>query len=224
MEGDALVWIAVGSVATALIAFFNLYLLLIKPWWKGPRFSLEFEMGGRFCAEAMSRNFKSPSDRVSPTLWLRVKVRNIGRSVAERCIGKLMEIMDAEGNVLDGFDPTQLLWVSTPWGTVPFLNISLNRGEYEYLDVLVTQSGDDKIHICGDQFVWANYEPRAITRWLEPGNYILHITAYGDNVEPKTKYLSLIWRAKDFKDVSVEIHDSIERAKGRLRQENAQGK
>ncbi len=214
MEGDALVWIAVGSIATAAIVFFNIYLIFIKPCWEKPKFSLEFEMKDRFLAEAMSSNFKSPSDKVSPTLWLRIRARNIGRSFAKRCIGKLIEVMDSEGNAIETFDPMQLHWVGTSWKEVPFRSISLNRGEYEYLDVLVTQMGDDRVHICGDLFVWAGYEPRAIKSYLEQGSYILHVIAHGDNIEPKAEYLSLMWKGKHFKeDVFAEIHDTLEKAK-----------
>jgi len=219
---DMVTWIAVGSVATAAIVFLNLFLIFIKPRLEEPKFAVEFKMGEPFCGKASSRKLDPfiPANKdvdVRSTYWVRVSIRNSGRSVAHRCLGKLIGIWNNdEGKVIDQFEPNQLHWVTTSWGEVPFGNISLNRNDYQYLDVIVAQQGDEHLYICGDQFPWAKYEQRAIRNRLKPGNYILHITAYGDNVDPKTKYLSLIWGGQHFKDIFVEIHGTFEKAKAWL--------
>jgi len=213
---DMVTWIAVGSVATAAIVFLNLFLIFIKPRLEEPKFSIEFETYAPFCRQTTSGTFTSVLGAIN-TYWLRLRVKNSGKSVAQRCLGKLIKVMDSEAKVIDDFDPMQLHWVGTSWEAVPFTNISLNRQDYEYLDVLVTQEGIYGVYICGDQFVWAKYEQRGIKNSLEPGKYIIQITVYGDNVKPQTKYLSLIWRGRDYKDISVEIHDTPEKAKGWLK-------
>jgi len=221
MDEDALIWIAVGSIATAAIVLINLYLIFIKPRLGRPKFMVEFKMGEPFCGKAMSSKFNKylPANQdvdVIGTNWFRIRVGNLGKSVVNQCIGKLIEIWNDEGEVLDQFDPTLLHWVSTSWVSVPYRSISLNSREYEYLDVVVAQQGDESLYICGDQFPWAKYEPRAIRNCLKPGSYIFHITAYGDNVDPETKYLSVIWGGQHFKDISVEIHNTINKARAWL--------
>ncbi|MBI4186440.1 MAG: hypothetical protein HY530_02900 [Chloroflexi bacterium] len=215
---DTSIWIALGSVATAVIAGFNIY-LLIKLWSEKPKLSVDFSMDEPFCRTTMSTIFDKftradQSDDVAGTHWFRIRISNSGRSVANRCIGKSIEIWNCnEGKAIDQFDPTQLLWVSTSWKEVPFRDISLKRQEYEYLDVFATQQGDEKVYICGDQFPWAKYEQRGVRNTLKPGSYIMHIRIYGDNVAPETKYVGIIWGGQNFKDISVAIHDTFRNAK-----------
>ena len=211
-------WIALGSIATLGVVLVNIYLIFIKPCRERAEFSLEFEMKNPFCAEATSSNFgtKTSSDKL-PTFWIRLKVKNKGRSVAQNCKGRLIEIIDVEGKTIDKFDPTTLLWVGTSWKEEPFRNISLNRKEGEYLDVLVTQEGDPRLHICGDQFVWATgYDQRAIKRYLYSGSYILHISIYGDKVNPETCYWSVVWNGDNFKNIDIKQHDTYNEARNWL--------
>lgn len=215
---DMVTWIAIGSIAMAAIALINLYLIFVKPWREKPKLTMEFEMCEPFCGKAISSKFNKflPANKdvdVLNTNWFRIRVRNSGKSVANQCIGKLTEMWEGKDEVIDQFDPTQLHWVSTSWSSTPFRGISLSRMDYEYLDVVAAQQGDESLYICGDQFPWAKYEQRAIRNYLKPGSYILHITVYGDNVDPRTKYLSLVWGGQNFKDISVEIHDTFEKAK-----------
>lgn len=218
---DANVWIAVGSVATAVIVFLNLYLIFIKPRLGGPALVVEFEKCTPFCRETMAKVFASGDISVA-TYWLRLRVKNYGRSAAKRCLSKIIKIMDSEGNIIHDFDPMHLHWVNTDWDAVPFSPIDLDRGDYEYTDILATQTNDDKMHICGDQFELSKYKGRGIKKSLEPGSYIIQITIYGDNIDPKTQYISLIWGGGNIKDMLIEIHNSIEQAKSRLRQKNVQ--
>ena len=218
MSSDAIIWIAVGSIATACIVILNTYLLFFRPWWQKPKFTLDFEMVHPYCGDATSGGFFGGIESRA-TFWLRVRVENTGRSIAKTCLVKLIKIMDRDGNPVKPFDPTRLHWVATPWEAVPFSSITLNREDYEYVDVLVTQEGIPCILICGDQFVWAKYEGRAILKHLDKGCYILQITAYGENVNPETKYLTLKWSGTDFKKgVLLEIHDSFKKARTRCKE------
>jgi len=210
---DIGMWIALGSVATAIVVIINVYLIFFQPWWKRPKFLIEFEMKRPFCRETMTKVFTS-EDGHTATYWLRLRVKNSGKSVARRCLGRLIAIMDSEDKIISDFDPMHLHWVNTDWHAIPFLPIDLSKDEYEYVDTLVTQTGDDKIHLCGDQFEWASYSKRGIRNSLEPGKYVIHVTIYGDNVKPKPKYLSLAWGGGDSRDVSMEIHDSRKKANG----------
>lgn len=205
-------WIALGAIGTLLVVLFNLVVIFFLPWWRRPKFSIEFHAKEPFCREAKSSQFAS-SLHTLPTYWVRLRVRNSGRSVARRCLAKLVRVMDENGLQKEEYDPMQLHWVITDWGEVPFRAIDLDRDDYEYLDILVTQEGSHDVFLAGDQFPWANYQPRAIPYTLPPSKHIVGITVYGDDVKPKTKYTSLIWVGDKIKNIYVEVHDNPRDAK-----------
>lgn len=190
----------------------NFVVIFVLPWWRSPRFSIEFRAAEPFCRLAKSSQFTSPGNAV-PTYWIRLRVRNSGRSVAKRCLAKSVGVMSEDGQQKQEYDPMQLHWVSTDWGEVPFRAIDLGRDDNEYLDVLVTQDNSKDVYLAGDQFPWARYQQRAIPNSLPVGRHIVSITVYGDNVKPETKYMSIIWRGSQIKDIDVEVHDNLEDAK-----------
>lgn len=209
-------WIALGAIGTLLIVAINLVLILIIPLWKRPKFSVEFRATAPFCRQTMSQHFSCASDRAC-TYWIRLKVKNSGRSVAKRCLGRLTEVMDENCRVKQEFDPTQLHWSGSDWEEVPFRTTDLDRDDYEYLDLLTTQENNTEIYFAGDQFPWAPLKvSRAIPNSLPPGKYILCITVYGDDVKPVTKYASLVWGGANIKDVSIQLHDNLRNAKSWL--------
>lgn len=112
MDEGALIWIAVGSIATAAIVLINLYLIFIKPRQEEPKFAVEFEAREPFCRETEGNPLTSDSRGVT-TYWLRVRVKNSGKSVAKHCLCKIIEVMDCEGKAIFDFDPTVLHWVAT---------------------------------------------------------------------------------------------------------------
>jgi hypothetical protein len=217
---------AIGPVASfvmtlSLIALnaYNIYVLFIRPRRARPRFKIELGTGAPFFRETLSIKFQSTDPNVTtPTYWVRVRIGNAGKSAARGCLGQLREIMDSEGKPMEDFDPTRLHWVTTDWSKAPFDKVDLGRGDYEYLDLLATQANDDKAYICGDQFEWAGYTPRGIKRFFEPGEYVLRLVIYGDNVEPVTKYLSLAWLGMAIENIFVEMHDSLDEARACLKQ------
>jgi len=145
--------IAGGIVGSIMI----IALQKICEWLERPRLSIEFEQKEPFCREATIQGSGTQS------YWIRIKVKNEGRTVAKRCVGKLMEIRKIEnGNeeILTSFDPSALRWVAfkdierlaidgkkngkkysdkqyNGWfkkiGT-----LDINRAEYEYLNVVYT--------------------------------------------------------------------------------------
>ena len=213
-----------------MVVFFNFYVLVVLPWWSRPKFSVEFSNSPPFCRQTRSIPFvqslgesveipiaQSPGESVQiPTYWARLKVRNAGRSGARRCLCKLVAVMGPRGDVDNQFDPTQLHWVGTRWREVPFRIIDLDRSDYEYIDLLVTQENNQKIYICSDQFPWSANQQRGMPNALGPGKYILRVTVYGDNVAPKSLHLSLTWRGADIGDVQIKLHGRAQEAKSWL--------
>lgn len=209
-------WIALGSIATALVVLSNIAILIIIPWYRRPKFSIQYSAREPFCRQTLSYKL-GRSDTAVQTYWTRLRIINSGKSLAGHCLGKLTKVLDENGRENEGFDPIQLHWVGTNWDDVPFRSVDLNRGDYEYLDVVVTQSNDKEAHFAGDQLPWAEYQERQILDHVPPGKYILGITVYGNDVKPETKYLSLIWRGDDIRHMGVELHNSLGKAKSWLK-------
>ncbi len=214
--GDSSTWTAIGTVAVAIAAIVNvLVFAVILPWYTRARFEISFEKEKPFCRRTETESFSDSSQKV-PDYWVRLRVKNIGRSAAQNCIAKVIIVYDFNGQTLLNTDPMQLHWVSTSWGEVPFRVIGLARLDFEYLDLLMYQRGEDRFYVTGDQFPWAIYEKRGIVYWLGPGAYILQVTVYGDKVKPKATYVAFGFNVVDPEDSLISIHTSLEKAKSAL--------
>lgn len=214
-------WVAISAIGTFIIVVINLVILFVVPWCKRPKFSLTYKMSFPFCRYTMATANKEMWQKA---YWIRLKVKNSGKSVAKRCIAKLTRVMDENGNEDESFDAIQLHWVSTGWERLsssglllPFIDLS--RDEAEYLDVLVTQLNDNQIWIGGENGILPSdvAERRQILDRLQPGKYILVVTVYGDNVRPVTKYVSLIRHGTKMEDFNLELHDNLRQAKSWLK-------
>lgn len=130
---------------------------------------------------------------------MRLKITNSGKSVAKRCVGKLVKVMDDSGRELTNYDPVVLHWVGTSWDDVPFRPIDLNQGEYEFLDVFFTRTDHPQnAIICTDAYA------RGIPKIISVGTYQIQITIYGDNVNPCPNEFRLIWAATNYRDIRLE--------------------
>ncbi|MFC2050980.1 hypothetical protein ACFLTN_07395 [Chloroflexota bacterium] len=208
-------WIAISALATTAMVIIS-FVVFVRPTFRRPKFSIDFSLGLPFCRRTTSTDFTRINLRTE-TYWIRLRIRNTGKSVARNCLGKIIKITDDKGQENDEFDVMHLHWVGTSWIDSPFESLDLDRGEFAYLDILVTQSGNDAMYIAGDQFPWTKYERRQILDRLPPGKYILSISVYGDDASPETKYVSLIWSGSIIRDVNMEIHDTIGKAKSWLK-------
>ena len=187
----------IGTLALAVVAF---YIEIIRPWWNRPKFSLKFDNKEPYCREATVKleNMEPPYN-VTLAYYIRIRVANIGKSVAKRCVAKLAEVADDSGKTLSGYDPWALHWVGTDLHEVPFSAIDLNQNEYEYFDVLHTIENKPELAIiCKDESL------RGINPWFTKGEYILQITVYGDNCKPVTQKYRLVCGASDHKDIKLE--------------------
>lgn len=203
-------WIAVGSIATAAMAV-STFLLIVIPFWRRPRFSVEFKCDKPFVrdteTDSVARSTSDTAD-TAPSHWLRVRVTNVGRGTAKGCVGRLVGVTDDKGKKVEPLDPLYLHWVGTSWSDVPFRRLDLARGDAEFLDVCMTQQANPNLYLAGDQFpLWTRNDQRGITNFLHAGKYVLAIAVYGDEVRPKTKYLSVRWGASTEKDISAQLNN-----------------
>jgi len=214
LEAGTLIAIAVSAFGTLAIVFVTVYLQFIKPWSQQPRFRIEFDMGEPYCRKT-SVDVKLDNERTYTTeaYWLRIRVRNLGKSVAKRCIGKLVVVMDRDGNRIERYDPVTLKWVGTDEDAVPLWPIDLNPEEYEYLDVLST-----RYDVKNWAYIMTDRMRRGIPKVLSPGSYILHITIYGDGVSPESKYFSVHWLGQSFTSILIAMHNTVQQARSYIRE------
>lgn len=188
-------------IGTLLAIFITLYIAVIRPWCNRPKFSASFDNAEPYCRKTrieVSRDINGVVTKWGKAYWIRLRIMNSGKSVAKRCVGKLVKVMKKTGEELAQYDPVALHWVATNEHEIPLRPVDLNRGEYEYLDLIYTRDDDpNKAYICMDDV------PRGTPRFLDPDEYILQITIYADNADPETKKYRLIWKASDFLDIKL---------------------
>ena len=174
---------AIGITVASMVAIIVALIPSILRWYNKPKFEIEFENKEPFCRFAFTRFTIVNKGRIakvqSKTYWIRLRVRNVGKSLARGCEGKLIRITDAETHEdRQDFDPVVLKWVGTSRNP-----IDINKSEYEYLDILFTaRDHNEQFHIAT-----LEKEPRAINLHPERKDYVLHIVLYGENVEPLSK-------------------------------------
>lgn len=200
---------AIGTIATAIVAIIVAFLPYIRRWFNRPRFSIEFKNEKPFCrvAHLIRRLAVAGAEVTIPTYWVRLRVWNVGKSVAKACEGKLVRIIDAETKEESkDFDPVVLRWT----GASPN-PIDINKSEYKYLDILYTRKDD------AEHFFITSIDEKARETNLTPErkDYILHIVLYGENIEPLHKSFYLKNHKKydkielsSFKETEVESMES----------------
>jgi len=176
---------AIGTVATVVVALFVAFLSSIRRWYNRPRFGIELGNEEPFARRSnllLGKN-EDGSSRTIPSYWIRLRIRNEGRSVARSCEGKLVRItrlIDMRDRT--DFDPVVLHWVGSTSNPR-----DINRLEYEYLDVVYTRADcADRIFIPAEE-----QDPRGINLAPPREDCILHIALYGANVEPMEKEFRL---------------------------------
>jgi hypothetical protein len=166
----------------------------VVSWWRKPRFTIKFDNVSPFCMK---------NDGTTPqSYWLRLKVTNSGKSVAKSCSGKLVKFMGDSGEITD-YEPVKLHWVGTLWGDMfYFKTIDLNRGEYDFLDVLVTREDYRKRALLFTPALFGA-EPKE----LPSGTSRIQITIHGDDVQPYAKEYSISWEGKEPKYTDIRLKE-----------------
>ncbi len=132
--------------------------------------------------------------------WLRVKVTNSGKSVAKRCMGRLVQFIDGKGNPVEDHDPVQLHWVGTPWMPGPelFTLVDLQQCRSEFLDVLLTKPESPPRPL-----LFMGFQQSLRTDPVPPNIKKIIISVYGDNVDTYTKEYSITWVGNDYNDIRL---------------------
>lgn len=170
---------ALGTIGAVVVALFLAFLGNLLRKYRKPKLEIEFDNKEPFCRHTHISNLPNQPEGY----FLRLRVRNTGKSIARDCEGKLVRILDADTREeRTNFDPTNLHWT----GPERKNTISIHKTAYEYLDVVFVQEHISKI------FVYTNEEQlRGFPFDLPWGNCILDIVLFGKNTEPVEKFFKL---------------------------------
>jgi len=193
-------WVtAVGTLAAVVVALIVAFFPSIRRWYNRPILKIEFENREPFCRHSSM----TQSGLNVLGYWVRLRVRNVGRSLARGCEGKLVRITNPSDSIdRPDFDPTILHWVGTAWDKLDN-SIGISKDEYEYLDVLYVMNGRPDIIEIGAE----NRLPRGIRYSFEKQTIrdcTLHVVFYGVNIETVDKSFHLRLVGDEFDKIKLE--------------------
>ena len=172
MDVVALLGVIVAFVALVWVEW-------IKPWWFAPKLRIEFENRFPYCKDSPTTVYGD----TRPAYWVRLRIRNIGRSPAQNCFGRMIQIHDGRGAWLERYDPETLDWRGIINGP-----ITLAPGDFEYLDVWLTAKDvpDMRLRL-------PDLTERGGLFDFRPGNYTIKITMFSDNAKPVSQDFKVDW-------------------------------
>jgi hypothetical protein len=167
-------WLApIVTVFAVLVALFGQQ---FWAWWRRPILKIEFEEKEPFVRETNLQNGKRGE-------WVRVRVRNVGRSPAQRCIPMLVAVTSDSGERQD-IDPMQLRWAGVP-RSQGYKPMNLANGDFAYVNVLVTE--DDWHHSRFVTFESADYDPGFPQGLLHKSAHRVRVTLTSDTAQPASR-------------------------------------
>lgn len=184
------IWLDFGTAIGTLLAVVTaLFIGPIRNWYIRPVLAITIGNEVPFVRRtSASVNLRTGRQSSGEAFWLRLKIKNVGRSSAKRCEAKLVTIAHSDLRSLrQDFDPVVLHWVggdliSETTGVEHSLHYTksgytdINAGEYEFLDLLCSQQDRETFDIQAIDTV-----PRGIN--FSPGRdtYYFLIGLYSDN-------------------------------------------
>jgi hypothetical protein len=184
-SSDLAQWI--GAIATALAVivaiFTTLYFELIKPRRDRPKLKIHYDNSDPQC-----RRLSQSENGVPSSYYIRLKVMNTGKSPAQACTGRLVEIVSGNGRLRTDWDVSDLAWSAQPTPK----SISLNSmGDHFFLDIgWILNNGEQLFRLRTDRV------PRATTLDFGPGEYYFHVVIYAENAEPAGQWFRVNWNGE----------------------------
>lgn len=208
--------VALGTISMALAI---VYIEIIKPWLQKPKIKIEYENEDPFCRKCdikIENNFG---------YLIRLRIRNIGGSVARNLKGKLVDVINKDGKTYKYFDPLFLHWASAGFtgkvGTGKHVNwldpIDLNVAEWEFLNVFITKTAKKKEKESDTEYLerkkkekgllYINTKTEArgcvMILKISKGLNAFKITIYGNNIEPVTETYKLKWDGENYDEIEI---------------------
>lgn len=214
------VLIALGTLGAVAVALFAVFWPSIIAWWKKPRLKFEFENKEPFCRHTFGKTSLDTGMtlRVN-SYYVRLRIKNIGRSIARRCEGKLVAIAHKDLKSLrQDFDPVVLHWVGSDTFIRNFgggitsiqqsknFTIDINSKEYEYLDLISIDENSNHYLIQA-----IDYDiPRGIVLDPQRDDYYFLVTAYAENSNPISEIYKVI-DGQTYDSVKLKVASTKER-------------
>ena len=189
----------ISLIISSLVAIAVIYREWIHNWVFKPELKVTFSLEEPISRETMVNVQIPPLEppQYKRAFWLRLRVKNGGRSVARRCEGILAEVANPKGELDTRYDPLALRWAIAPInrGLEP---LDIARGRDVDLNIFTTIEGEQNAPFATYQ------DPRGVPLYLEPGDYWLRIVIYGDNFKPIERGYTVRWDGKDYKGVGMQ--------------------
>lgn len=171
---------AIGTVGAVIAALLIAFLGTLQRKYRKPILEIKFENRQPFCRHAELAGVTHPHPNA---YFLRLRVRNTGRSMARDCEGKLVKILDVQPPYeRTDFDPSNLHWAGHGTNNA----ISIHKKAYEYLDIICVRDDNPCIFPLTNEV-----EPRGFPLAFPRQDYILNIVLFGKNTEPVEKFFKV---------------------------------
>lgn len=186
-------------IIASLVAIAVIYREFIHDWFFGPKLEVAFSLN-----EPISRvtTLARPLGTLEPSQWMmafwpRLRVENVGRSVARSCEGILAEVRHPNGKLNKRYDPLTLRWDVVPIDR-GFEPLDIARNRVVNLTTFFTTENDSKAHFE------THPDATGALLDLEPGHHWLRIVIYGDNFKPVERGYAVHWDGNDYKGVDMQ--------------------
>ena len=187
-EKQAFDWIALLPILPSVIALIiAIWGDILRRWGIGPK--IEVTHGNNLPYNKIAKITKKNGE-LSPALFIRVKVKNAGRTTAHKVYGRLTSIKYAKNNkTIQEYDPCTLNWVGYP----PDTKIDLGPEDHEFLDVIYRLMNDQRFHISTKPLLKGS--SLAFKVELQP--HIISLSVYSEDAKTQKLKFRLRWLEVD---------------------------
>lgn len=196
---------SIGTFLAVVVALVAIFLPIHLRWRKRSILKIEFSNSEPFCRHVFGTVDLITRQGVRKNLYfIRLRVKNKGKSLARGCQGELIAIAHKDLKSLrKDFDPVVLNWVgsdkvvrgSSKTSSIitesikveKTLTKDINSMEYQYLDLISMEEGREKIDILAvDRDI-----PRGITLDPDLDDYFILVTIYSENSDPVSEIFKI---------------------------------
>lgn len=187
---------AIRTIGAVIVALFVAFLPLLLEWRRRPKLKVEFKNSEPFCRHTGGIVQSNNTVLKLNSYWLRLMVKNYGKTVAKRCKVKLLAITDEKiQRIRDDFDPTVLRWVEN---VREGHGIDIDKHDYEFVNLLSVDQENNIIKIQASDLT-----PRGINLNLPLGNYYIVVSVYCENANPRKEVYGFINENDKFDKVKL---------------------
>lgn len=173
-EKQAFDWIVLLPILPSFIALIiAIWGDILRRWGIGPKIEVTHSNNLPYNKIA---NVTKKNGELTSAFFIRVKVKNAGRTTAHKVYGRLTSINYAKNNkTIEEYDPCTLHWV----GYSPETKIDLGPEDHEFLDVIYRLKNDQRFCIYTKLLLKGT--PLAFKVELQP--HIISLSVYSEDAK-----------------------------------------